>query len=610
LLASMIGLPGPENQLLLKSESNLAALEQLHKSLNHQLEVAQMKSQIALETRAEIENCDKQELLRQQLATIQKQLGVDKDSQSDIMDLRQRAARLSFTPLAQDELNKQLDQLQRMPAGAAEYQVARSYVDLLLDMPWLECSTTEIDISHARKILDEDHFGLLEVKERILEHLAVMRLNIAAHAPILCLVGPPGTGKTSLGHSIAGALGRKFERISLGGMHDEAELRGHRRTYIGAMPGRLIQAIRRAKVNNPLLMLDEIDKLCRDYQGDPSAALLEVLDPAQNHEFHDNYLDVAFDLSRVFFITTANTLDSIPRALLDRMEVITLSGYTREEKLGIGSQYLVPKQISEAGLSQQQLTIPEETLSCLIKHYTREAGVRELERSIARLARKTALKILEVGELPPLCDPAQAKALLGEEDFHDTHIRSSREAGVAAGLAWTEAGGQLLYLEVALVPGNENLLITGNLGNVMKESAQAALSYVLSHGLSLGCPEIPPHHFIHLHAPEGAIPKDGPSAGLAMACALASAISGLPLPLDTAMTGEITLSGLVLPVGGIKEKLIAAREAGIKRVLLPRENENMLGELSAPVLADLEITLIDRVDEAIRLMLPTLGGRY
>jgi ATP-dependent Lon protease len=451
---------------------------------------------------------------------------------------------------------------------------------------------------------------LKEVKERILEHLGVLKLNPGAKAPILCLVGPPGTGKTSLGQSIARALGRKFERLSLGGMHDEAELRGHRRTYIGAMPGRVIQAIRRAGVNNPVLMLDEVDKLGRDFRGDPASALLEVLDPEQNKAFRDNYLDLPFDLSKVFFITTANTLDTIPRPLFDRTELLRLPGYSEEEKLEIARRYLTPRQLKETGLTAEKCGISDDVVKRIITGYTREAGLRQLERGIGRVARKVALRFAEGANDPVTVEPDQLADLLGPERFHPEQLRKDLPPGVATGLAWTESGGDVLYVEATLLPDGKGLTLTGQLGEVMQESVKAAQSYVWAHADDFGIDRASFKDYgVHVHVPAGAIPKDGPSAGITMATTLTSLYTKLPVRGDTAMTGEITLTGMVLPIGGLKEKVLAARRAGLKRVILPRPNRDDLKELPDQVRADMEFILVDRIEDVLTAAIPDLAVR-
>jgi ATP-dependent Lon protease len=477
----------------------------------------------------------------------------------------------------------------------------------VLDLPWGTSTDDNLEIGHAREVLDNDHFGLKEIKERILEHLAVLKRNPDAKAPILCLVGPPGVGKTSLGQSIARALGRKFERMSLGGLHDEAELRGHRRTYIGAMAGRLMQAMRRAGAKNAVLMLDEVDKLGRDFRGDPAAALLEVLDPEQNKTFRDNYLDMAFDLSKVLFVTTANTLDTIPQPLLDRMEILRLSGYSEEEKLQITKTYLLPRQLKETGLTSEQIEFTDEGIQGIIRSYTREAGLRRLERAIGRVARKVTLQIGEGKTEKVTVVPEQLGELLGPEIFSQEEMRKVLPAGVATGLAWTEAGGDVLYIETSLLPEGKGFTMTGQLGEVMQESARIAQSYIWSHADELGIdPKVIKDNGVHVHVPAGAIPKDGPSAGVTMTTAMASLYTKLPARSDTAMTGEVTLTGLVLPIGGMKEKVLAARRAGIKRVILPMANKKDLREVPDHVRAEMEFKFVDRVEQVLELMIPGL----
>jgi ATP-dependent Lon protease len=549
-------------------------------------------------------------LLRQQMRAIQDELDETSPQKSEADELRRRLDEADLPEEVAKEGQRELGRLERLNPAAPDYQVIRTYLDLVLELPWRKGTPDSLDLIRARHVLDEDHFGLERIKERILEHLAVLKLNPKANAPILCLAGPPGVGKTSLGQSIARALGRKFERLSLGGLHDEAELRGHRRTYIGAMPGRILQGVRRAGANNPVLMLDEVDKLGRDYRGDPAAALLEILDPAQNGTFRDNYLDLPFDLSKVFFITTANTLDTVPGPLLDRMEVLHLSGYSEEEKLQIARRYLVPRQLTQAGLTPEQLSFTDEVVRRVIGWYTREAGVRELERTLGRLARKAARRFAEgrapegAGEAVTL-GPDNLAEWLGPERVRPEQARKELPAGVATGLAWTEAGGEVLYVEASLLPDGKGLALTGQLGKVMKESARAAQSYVWTHARELG---IDPGLFrtagVHVHVPAGAVPKDGPSAGVAMVTALASLYTGVPARSDTAMTGEITLTGLVLPIGGVKEKVLAARRAGIRRVILPRDNGKDLTELPAHVRQEMEVILAERIEDVLAAALP------
>ena len=546
--------------------------------------------------------------MRQQLRAIQEELGEKSPEQAEVAQLREQLEELELPEEVRKQAERELSRLESLPAAAPDFQVTRAHLELILELPWTKTTQDHLDLDRARQVLDEDHYNLEEIKKRILEHLAVMKLNPDSPAPILCFVGPPGVGKTSLGQSIARALGRIFERMSLGGLHDEAELRGHRRTYIGAMPGRIIQAIRRAGVKNPLLMLDEIDKLGRDFRGDPAAALMEILDPAQNNAFRDNYLDLPFDLSRVFFIATANTLETIPRPLLDRMEIISLSGYSDEEKLEIAKRYLLPRQRKRAGLSEEQFRVPDDTLQTVIRRYTREAGVRELERMLGRLARKIALQIAQGNKEPVTIQPDDLTDLLGPPRFFPEEIRKKLPPGVATGLAWTASGGDVLYVEAVLLPTEKGkLILTGQLGDVMQESARTAQSYVLSHLAELGIR--PPEGGVHLHVPAGAIPKDGPSAGVTMAVALASLYSGFPARSDVAMTGEITLSGLVLPVGGIREKVLAARRAGLLHVILPRANEKDLRDLPEPVREEMEFLFADRIEDVLSHSIPQLAER-
>ncbi|MEO7146244.1 MAG: endopeptidase La, partial [Bryobacteraceae bacterium] len=506
------------------------------------------------------------------------------------------------------EVNRELDRLGKLPAGQPEASVIRTYLEFALDLPWNVHSDVSLDIARAREVLDADHFGLKEVKERILEQLGVLKLNPEAKAPILCFVGPPGVGKTSLGQSIARALGRKFERTSLGGMHDEAELRGHRRTYIGAMPGRILQAIRRAGVNNPVLMLDEVDKLGRDFRGDPAAALLEILDPEQNREFRDNYLDLPFDLSKVLFITTANALDTIPGPLRDRMEILRLAGYSEEEKAQIAVRYLVPRQMKQTGLKEDQCVLPPETLAKLISGYTREAGVRRLEQVIGSVARKVALRFAEGHAESITVKPEDLDEMLGPERFNLEQMRKNAPPGVATGLAWTEAGGDVLYIEATLLPHGKGLTLTGQLGEVMQESAKAAQSYIWSHARELGIDPVRLRTCgLHIHVPAGAIPKDGPSAGVTMATALTSLYSDRPARTDTAMTGEITLTGLVLPIGGVKEKVLAARRAGIRRVILPRPNQKDLRDIPEAARNEMEFIFADRIEDVLAAAIPAVN---
>jgi ATP-dependent Lon protease len=607
-MASLANLDVAREQDVLDAQTNLALVETLHDILGHELKVNELRREIAAQAKQDIDQQQREHLLRHQKRAIEQALGEDAGGE-DMVELREQLDEAKLPEGVRKEVDRELKRLGRMSESAADYQVARGYLELIAELPWQERTEDTLDLQHAKNVLDEDHYGLEDIKDRILESLAVMQLNPDAHAPILCFVGPPGVGKTSLGQSIARAMGRNFERLSLGGLHDEAELRGHRRTYIGAMPGRILQAVRRAGVNNPLLMLDEIDKLGRDFRGDPSAALMEILDPAQNKEFRDNYLNLPFDLSKVFFITTANTLEGIPRPLLDRMEILELSGYSDMEKHEIARRYLIPRQRTESGLGEAQLDIPESTLNVIIRRYTREAGVRSLERVVGRLARKRARQVLELGADASLdaIEDGTLRELLGPERFKSEQGRETIPAGVAPGLAWTEAGGDVLYVEAILTHRDERVTLTGQLGEVMQESAKAARSYIWSIAESVGIPRKRiEKRGVHIHVPAGAVPKDGPSAGITMALALASAYSGIPIPQDLAMTGELTLTGLVLPVGGIKEKVLAAHRAGVRHVILPRDNEADLAKLPEAVRQDMTMSLVDCLADVLAIALPAL----
>ncbi|MBC7924189.1 MAG: endopeptidase La [Bryobacteraceae bacterium] len=610
LLASILSLEMQKEQALLEADTRLKALQLMHEYLSYEVQVLELKSNINNKARTEMNKEQREYLLRQQLRAIQQELGEKSNEQAEVDMLREQLSKVDLPEDVRKDVDRELQRLEKIPSASPEHNVMRTYLELVSELPWNKYTEDNLDISHARGVLDADHFGLKEVKERILEHLGVLRMNPNAKAPILCLVGPPGVGKTSLGQSIARALGRKFERMSLGGMHDEAELRGHRRTYIGAMPGRLIQAVRRAGAKNPVIMLDEIDKLGRDYRGDPAAALLEVLDPEQNKTFRDNYLDLNWDLSKVLFVTTANTLDTIPRALLDRMEILRLSGYMEEEKIEIAKTYLIPRQIKEAGLTDQQLVIPDDTLAYLIRNYTREAGLRRLERSVARLTRKVSLRFAEGVTDSVNVRPEDLIDLLGSEPFTVDEMRKNSPAGVVAGLAWTEAGGDVLYIEGTTLPDGSGLTLTGQLGDVMKESAKTAQSWVWSHAEELGIdPAVFKNSGLHIHVPAGAIPKDGPSAGVTMATALTSAYTGCVARTDTAMTGEITLTGLVLPIGGVKEKVLAARRAGIRRIILPRANKKDVRDIPEPARSEMEFIFAERIEEVLENAVPGVASR-
>jgi ATP-dependent Lon protease len=606
LICSMLGMEGTKEQELLEASTIEAALKLVNDFLAHEIQVLELRNQIANRAQTEMSKEQREYMLRHQMQAIQNELGGEGADKSEIDVLRESMHKASLPEEVRKEVERELHRLERIPSASPEHQLTRTYLELLLELPWQKASTDRLDLPRAQQVLDEDHYNLKEIKERILEHLAVMKLNPNAKAPILCFVGPPGVGKTSLGQSIARAMDRKFERVSLGGLHDEAELRGHRRTYIGAMPGRILQALRRAGVNNPVVLLDEVDKLGHDFRGDPAAALMEILDPAQNNTFRDNYLDLPFDLSKVFFIATANALDTIPRPLLDRLEILQLTGYSEEEKIEIARQYIVPRQVEQTGLTAQQLTLPDETLRQIISHYTREAGVRQLEKAIGRVARKTAVRFAEGKNEPVTVRPDDLVDLLGPERVSPEKARKDLPPGVATGLAWTEAGGEVLYVEASLLPGAPSLRLTGQLGEVMRESAKTAQSFIWSHAEMLG---LDPKQFrksgVHVHVPAGAVPKDGPSAGIAMVTALASLYTKEPVASDLAMTGEITLTGLVLPIGGVKEKALAARRAGIHRMIIPKENEKDLRDLPDQVREDMTFILAERVEDVLAAALPT-----
>ncbi len=610
-LASVLDLEVTQEQALLAASTEGEVLRLMHSYLSHEVEVLEVRSKIAEQAQEELGKSQRDYILREQMRQIQKELGEAEPEQAEISMLKERVAKADLPDDVRKEADRELRRLERLPSAAPDYHVIRTYLEWILDMPWRVSTEDSLDLTNARVVLDEDHYDLDDIKERILEHLAVIKLNPKTKAPILCFVGPPGVGKTSLGQSIARAMGRKFERMSLGGMRDEAELRGHRRTYIGALPGRIIQALRRAGVNNPVMMLDEVDKLGMDFRGDPASALLEVLDPAQNFSFRDHYLDLPFDLSKVFFIATANSLSPIPMALRDRMEVIRLAGYSEEEKLHIARRYLAPRQIAEAGLTNEQIQITDEAIGAIISRYTREAGVRQLERTIGRLARKIALKVAQGSGEKFTIKPEDIEEYLGVEAFFHESARERLPLGVTTGLAVTDMGGEVLFIEAALLPGSKGLTLTGQLGNVMQESAKAAQSYLWSHGaeLDVDCRNTFENNGIHIHVPAGATPKDGPSAGVAIVSALASLCSKRPVRGDTAMTGEITLSGLVMPIGGVKGKVLAARRAGIKRVILPKRNESDLKEVPEESLGNLEIILVENIDELLDQALAPAPGK-
>ena len=612
-IASVVDMDVEKDQHVLEADDALALVKIMHEIISRELSVTQLRQEIASRARSDLEQHQREHLLRQQKRAIEDALGELDDGDSDVAELRAQLEKIDLPKHVAKESNKELKRLARMSPQGGDYQVTRSYLELIAELPWGKHTEDCLDLSRVEDVLEEDHYGLEDIKERILENLAVLHLNPKANAPILCFVGPPGVGKSSLGKSIARAMSRSFERISLGGMHDEAELRGHRRTYVGAMPGRIVQAINRAGVCNPLLMLDEVDKLGRDFRGDPGAALLEVLDPAQNKDFRDNYLNLSFDLSKVFFITTANTTEGIPRPLLDRMELLELSGYSDYEKKHIARQYLIPRRQQEAGLKESQLRLTDTALHHIIRRHTREAGVRQLERTIGQIARKRARTIVDrkqrTNRAPPMrpIEVRHLDKLLGPPKFPDEQPRKGLLPGVAAGLAWTAAGGEVLYVEATTIDGNGKLALTGQLGDVMQESAKAARSYLWSIADKIS---VSRKHFrqtgLHIHVPQGSVPKDGPSAGVTMAVAMVSTLSGKSVRDDTAMTGEITLTGLVLPVGGIKEKVLAAHRSGIRRLVLPKANEPDLQKLPDNVRKELTVTLVERLEDVIEATIPEL----
>jgi ATP-dependent Lon protease len=600
LVASTLRLKTEERQALLEQRDVEARLRTISSILNRELEVFELGSKIQSQVQEEMEKGQREFFLRQQLKAIQDELGEGDADQAELDELRQRFAELELPEEVQKSVDRELSRLEKIPSAAAEHGVIRTYLDWLVSLPWNRATEDNLDLVNARAVLDADHYDLEKVKERILEHLAVSKLKNDLSGPILCFVGPPGVGKTSLGHSIARALGRKFARLSVGGVRDEAEIRGHRRTYIGAMPGTIIRTLRDAESINPVLLIDEIDKMGADYRGDPASAMLEVLDPEQNKHFRDHYLDLPFDLSKVLFICTANTLDTIPTPLLDRMDVIQLSGYTEDEKFGIAKRYLVPKQFEAHGLGGDRVAISDRGLRLLIREYTREAGVRNLERRLADVLRKAARQIAEGKTRAKTLriDERRVRNWLGPRRYEGEVRKRTAEPGVATGLAFTAVGGDVLFFEATAYPGKGRLTITGQLGDVMQESAQAALSWVRAHAQQLGLdPDWFREHDVHLHVPAGAVPKDGPSAGITMATAIASLVRQQPVSDDVGMTGEITLTGQVLPIGGIREKSLAAQRAGLKRVIMPRENEPDLAELPTETKRELEFVLVDSIDE-------------
>lgn len=602
-----------DKQQLLDTASIVARLELLNEHLAKELEVQQLRAKIQTEVQDQVQQSQRDYYLREQLKAIQKELGEQDEGQRETEELREKIEAAGMPEDVKKEALKELSRLSRMSPMAADYSLTRNYIEWLAVLPWAKSSGSKIDIAKAKEILDEDHYELKKVKDRILDYLSVLELKPDMKGPILCFVGPPGVGKTSLGRSIARALGRKFQRVSLGGMHDEAEIRGHRRTYIGALPGQIIQSIRRADTNDPVIMLDEVDKLGRDFRGDPASALLEALDPEQNNTFRDNYLDVPFDLSKALFICTANQLDTVPPPLLDRMELIFLQGYTEEEKVQIAFRYLIPRQIKENGITTEQIEFPEDAVRYVVRHYTREAGVRKLEQTIGTVCRKQARQVVEGNKEKLVVTREVLKEFLGGIQVRvETEVAERiKRPGVAVGLAWTPAGGDILFIEANKMNGKGNFTMTGQIGEVMQESMQAALTWVRSNAVSLGLAEdFTKEIDLHIHVPAGAIPKDGPSAGVTMATVLVSLLTDTPLRPLTAMTGEITLSGNVLPVGGIKEKFLAARRAGVQTIILPAENRQDVEEdLNPELIGGVQIHYASRIEDVLAVALPLLKAR-
>ncbi len=604
LIASNLNISVDEKQDLLNSMEARTRLEKLSTILSREIELVELGNKIQTQVQSELNKNQKEFYLRQQMRAIQKELGEGDTRSNEIEDLRKKIEDAKMPEEARKAADNELERLRLIPPESAEHSMVRTYLECLVNLPWSISTEDNLDILHARQVLDEDHYDLEKIKDRILEYLAVRKLKKDPKGPILCFVGPPGVGKTSLGRSIARAIGRRFVRISLGGVRDEAEIRGHRRTYIGSLPGRIIQSLRTAGSNNPLFMLDEIDKLGTDFRGDPASALLEVLDPEQNFTFADHYLDVPFDLSKVMFITTANYLEPVPPALRDRMEVIELAGYTEEEKLEIGKRHLVPKQIKENGLVDANIAFEDDAILSLARNYTHEAGVRNLERELGSVCRKVARGVTEGKTDKVIVDAAKVRELLGAEKYFSEVAERTQEPGVATGLAWTPNGGEILFIEATKMAGKKGLTITGHLGDVMKESAQAALSYIRSRADRLGiAPDFFENCDLHLHVPAGGIPKDGPSAGITMATSLASLLTGRPIHSHLAMTGEITLRGKVMPIGGVKEKVLAARRAGITTIILPKRNEKDLEDIPANVQKEMKFRFVETMDDVLDLAL-------
>lgn len=609
VLASHLPLKMKDKQEILETVNIRDRLEILLTILNNEREILELERKISHRVKKQMERTQKEYYLREQIKAIQKELGERDGRQSEVDELREQLEKSDAPERIKIKIEKELDRLEKMPTTSAEGSVIRTYIDTLLALPWTKKTEDNLDINHAQKVLDEDHYGLEKAKERVLEYLAVQKLVNSMRGPILCLVGPPGVGKTSLARSVARALGREFVRISLGGVRDEAEIRGHRRTYVGALPGRIIQGMKQAGTINPVFLLDEIDKLASDFRGDPASALLEVLDPNQNDKFSDHYIEEPYDLSHVMFITTANSLHTIPRPLLDRMEVISISGYTEVEKLNILKGYLLPNQMKEHGLGKDKLQVNEEAMLKLIRQYTREAGVRNLNREAANICRKAAKMIVSGEKKRVVVTPKTLEAMLGKPRYRYGLAEKQDQIGSVTGLAWTQSGGDTLNVEVSIVPGKGKLTLTGQLGDVMKESAQAAFSYIRSRAEEWKIdPDFHEKNDIHIHVPEGAIPKDGPSAGITMATALVSALTKIPVRKEVGMTGEITLRGRVLPIGGLKEKCMSAHRAGLTTIILPKENEKDIEEIPESVREELTFYPVEHLDEVLKLALTRPPG--
>lgn len=608
VVASQLTLKVGDKQAILETKDVSQRLELLYEILTNEMEILDLERQISIRVRKQMEKSQKEYYLREQIKAIHKELGDKEDRTSEAQELREQIEQAKMPKQVREKALQEVDRFEKMPPMVAESVVVRNYIDWLLALPWAKSTRDRLDIDEAQAILDADHYGLTDVKDRILEYLAIRKLAKKMKGPILCFVGPPGVGKTSLAKSVARALQRKFVRISLGGVRDEAEIRGHRRTYVGAMPGRIIQGMKLAESKNPVFLMDEIDKMAMDFRGDPASALLEVLDPEQNNTFSDHYIEVPFDLSKVLFITTANIEYAIPRPLLDRMEVIYLPGYTEHEKLQIAIRHLLPKQLEEHGLNDKQLALSDNALRRIIREYTREAGVRNLERQIATICRKAARDIVAEKATSIQVSSKTLEKWLGIPRYHFGITEDKDQVGVATGLAWTETGGDVLNVEASIIPGKGNVMLTGKLGDVMKESAQAGISYIRSRADDLGIdPEFYQKYDVHIHVPEGSIPKDGPSAGITMAAAVISSLTGKAIRRDVAMTGEITLRGRVLPVGGIKEKVLAAHRSGYKTIIMPKESEKLLEEIPKPVKRKMEFILVDHLDQVLPVALVDTG---